>query len=491
MLKSFLIRWVDVRRGERATALGMALFFFLAMATFWAMKPMKRGLFISYHKEHKLELLGAQFSGAEAEQLAKVVNVCAALLLAMGLSYISRRLAPRYVVLLFCLLFVAAFPAYASVIGSPSMLTVWSFYVFGDMYNTLMLTLFWILMNDSVKVESAKRLYGIVGLGGVTGGMIGATLLRSSVMMYGREMILLLCIVPTIIIGVIGFFMARRKQLNQPQPDGPDSFVKSTNSSGERLDAPRGFGTDNSLFRGLRLLASSKYLLAISMLVAFYEIASSIVDFQLSAMVEQHVTNGLARDQYFGFVAQIQGFASIFVQLFLTSYIMRRFGVGCALLALPAAIFLGSISFLLLPTLSLATLMSVSDNSMNYSINQSAKEVLYVPMAAEEKYQAKAFIDMFVQRFAKVIAVGLNLSLVAFVSIEQVRWLSLASLLMLTIWIGVVRFAGHNFDRLAREQATRIIETDLTLSDTRGETHGATSRSLGRPAMASASHASC
>ena len=52
--------------------------------------------------------------------------------------------------------------------------------------------------------------------------------------------------------------------------------------------------------------------------------------------------------------------------------------------------------------------LNTADNGFSYSINQSAKEALYVPTTREEKYKAKAFIDMFVQRFAKALAVGLS-----------------------------------------------------------------------------------
>jgi AAA family ATP:ADP antiporter len=56
---------------------------------------------------------------------------------------------------------------------------------------------------------------------------------------------------------------------------------------------------------------------------------------------------------------------------------------------------------------------------------------------------------MFVQRFAKVIAVVLNLTFVAYVSLENVRWLSVAALLVLVVWIMIVRFAGRQFEELA------------------------------------------
>ena len=57
-----------------------------------------------------------------------------------------------------------------------------------------------------------------------------------------------------------------------------------------------------------------------------------------------------------------------------------------------------SSGFVLLPLLWVGSFLSIADNALNYSMNQSAKESLYVPTSPVEKYQAKAFIDVFVQR---------------------------------------------------------------------------------------------
>lgn len=59
---------------------------------------------------------------------------------------------------------------------------------------------------------------------------------------------------------------------------------------------------------------------------------------------------------------------------------------------------------------------------------------------------------MFVQRSAKVLAVVLNLVVVYYVGIANVRWLSLAALLILMAWIWVVRFAGSEFKERASEK---------------------------------------
>lgn len=133
---------------------------------------------------------------------------------------------------------------------------------------------------------------------------------------------------------------------------------------------------------------------------------------------------------------------------------MTKFGVGVALLVLPVAALTGSTAFLLYPSLLTGSALNTTDNAFNYSINQSAKESLYVPTTKEEKYKAKAFIDMFVQRFAKSLAVGLSLLITAFFAdFSTIRWLSLISGVILILWIISARYAGKKFDEMTRPQS--------------------------------------
>jgi AAA family ATP:ADP antiporter len=110
---------------------------------------------------------------------------------------------------------------------------------------------------------------------------------------------------------------------------------------------------------------------------------------------------------------------------------------------------------LVAPSLLIGSALNTADNGLNYSINQSAREALYVPTTRREKYEAKAFIDMFVQRFAKAVAVGLSLVITTvFAGFESVRWLSLVTAAILVAWIVIARFAGREFDRLTGERAS-------------------------------------
>jgi AAA family ATP:ADP antiporter len=429
------IRMFDIRRGEWGKALAMSGFFFLVISVFWVVKPIKRGLILGYYADDPLRLFDWTWHGAEVEQLAKAVNVLVALV-AVGLFTAAvRRFRRVVVVYACCAVFAVGFAAYGLGVDDLNGPLVFSFYAFGDLFNTVMVVLFWAFMNDLVEPDQAKRLYGVVGLGGVLGGLFGSTVVRQAVEDVGRAGLLASCVIPLFVVAVIAWWV-----------DG--IAHKRFGREGHRLEAKH----RSALFEGARLVRGSHYLTGIAATILLYEIVSNVVDFQLSATVQRLIEGDTERDAFFALVGQVTGVVSVVVQLVLTSLVMRRFGVGVALMFLPIAILVGSMGFLAVSTLAFATMMSASDNALNYSINQSAKEALYVPTTRDEKYKAKAFIDMFVQRSAKLLAVGLNLAFAAVVGLAAVRWLSLGTIAALVVWIPLARYLGRRFEDRAEKR---------------------------------------
>lgn len=434
-VRSIKEQFFDIKKQEWPTAILMSTFFFMVIATFWILKPMKRGLLVNYYQETPLQLLGTSFAGAEVEQLAKVLNMIVVYGIVIIFTMLSRKYSRQKMNTILCLIFSGLFILFASLMQTPSAGVSWSFYVLGDMFNSTMLVFFWASANDIFSADQAKRTYGIVGLGGIIGGIIGSSVVAGYVNVLGRSTLLYICLIPLAVMILIGYVV--------------DSRVEDKQEELEKDEGCGGCKKENAVYEGAQLVFKSKYLLSIVCIIGLYEMVSNIVDFQLSATIANEVTGNLNKDAYFGFVGQITSIISLVVQLFFTSFVMKRYGVGIALLFLPIAITLGSVGFLVIPSLLFVTIMSASDNSLNYSINQSAKEALYTPTSKDEKYKAKAFIDMFVQRAAKVLAVILNLAVATFVGLSNVRWLSIACLIILVFWILVVRYAGKEFDRRA------------------------------------------
>jgi AAA family ATP:ADP antiporter len=497
MLEPIKERFFDLKRDEWPRALALSFFFFLVIAVFWVLKPIKKGALISFYKEEPLRFLGITFAGAEVEQLAKVVNMIVVYGVVVLFTIMVRHFKRQQVVYIFCVLISILLAVFAYAVAQPDPLTAWSFYVFGDIFNSIMVATFWAFTNDVNTPGQSKRLYGIIGLGGVVGGAVGATFVSTLVdvegarellgrapadlnlpqkvqrtvlsvlfpiyeqviaffrqvneavgitgfddQMMGRTSLILLCIVAMALIAAIAYYVHHRAgrsdtpETASDEPDNDDEEKRSTMSAA---------------LEGARLVFQSKYLLAILAIIGLYEMVSNVIEFQLSASVETSAMQGPDIDAFFGTYGLLISVVSISAQLFVTPYVMNRWSVGAALIILPIVDLILSAGFLLVPVLYMAAALSIGDNGLYYSIMQSAKESLYTPTSRDEKYKAKAFIDMFIQRGAKGVAVGLNLAFAAFVSIQAVRWLSLLSIPLIIGWIFVVRYAGHAFKEHADE----------------------------------------
>jgi ATP:ADP antiporter, AAA family len=425
---------LDIRRDEWPQALGMFAYFFLVITTFWILKPLKKGIFIGHYDELGFDLGGWHMNAAQAELLAKVLNMLVALVAVAVFSWLARALQRQGLTLAFSAFFVAAFVVYAAALQNPGPTTVWTFYLFGDLYSTLMVATFFAFLNDSVNPASAKRLYGLIGLGGVSGGWFGTEALRLYIKDLSTSQWMWVCLVVAILIAGLALVVGRRV-------DGQavDTPAAATPAPAEEP------ASGNPALEGARLVFRSPYLLSVVAIVGLYEMVSTIMDFQFSSTISYYLQGDEIGVQFANVFAFTNRFAFI-VQLLLTSFVMKRFGVGIALLFLPVAALAGSAAFLAAPVLLVGSALNTADNGFSYSINQSAKEALYVPTSREEKYKAKAFIDMFVQRFAKALAVGLSLLITMFFTgFESLRWLSLVTVVILILWIIAARYAGRVF----------------------------------------------
>ena len=428
-----------VQRSELPFALLMFGYFFLVITSFWILKPLKKSLFIEHYDQTGFDLLGWQMLASQAELLAKVLNMVVAFVAVVVFSWLANRFRRQQLTFIFTGFFLASYLAYTLVIRDPGGVTVWSFYLFGDLFSTLMVATFFAFLNDSVTPDAAKRLYGPVGLGGVAGGAVGSLVVARFIGRLGLVDWLWVAFGVGVAILLVAF-AAGRLVAAAPPPSPAQS------SPGPPAPEPGG----NPALEGAKLVVRSRYLLAIVAIVGIYEIVSTILDFQFTSTIA-HYLEGPAIGAQFATVFAITNVVALLVQLFLTSLIMTRLGVGVALLVLPVVILCGSAGFLALPILWMGSLLNTADNGFSYSINQSAKESLYVPTTRDEKYKAKAFIDMFVQRFAKALAVGVSLGVTAvFQDFDSIRWLTLVTLPLILAWIFAARYAGRHFAELSR-----------------------------------------
>ena len=70
-------------------------------------------------------------------------------------------------------------------------------------------------------------------------------------------------------------------------------------------------------------------------------------------------------------------------QALLASRFLRYGGFGLALLTLPVISLVSYAAMALVPVIAVVKVMKVAENSTNYSINNTARQVLWLPTTAE------------------------------------------------------------------------------------------------------------
>jgi AAA family ATP:ADP antiporter len=149
---------------------------------------------------------------------------------------------------------------------------------------------------------------------------------------------------------------------------------------------------------------------------------------------------------------------ALVLQSLVASRLLRYGGFAVILLLLPVISVLTYSAMALVPILLIVRIMKTAENATSYSINNTARQVLWLPTTAEMKYKAKPAIETFFVRVgdglaAATVVVGVH---VLALSTESFFVLNVAlALAWLLVAVVVVRehrrLVGKNYNRTEAE----------------------------------------
>jgi len=294
------------------------------------------------------------------------------------------------------------------------------FWFWADIFLVTSVTQFWILVNDIYNPRQAKRLVGFLVSGGLFGGVAGA-LLASLSKVVGTENLLLICPFMLGICLVIVNLVHRNLQKERKEEVEPAE---------ERKKPKIGYGKSFSLLR------KNRHLLLLIGIMAVAIIVTTLIDFQFNYFVEGAYPNKDARTAFLGKFFFVFLIFSYFLHVFSTNRILKNFGIRVALLVAPFFLLVFSCAIFIVPFALIywALIIKGTDKSLAHSLNQSVRELLYIPIPPEIKYKAKVFIDMFVNKFAK--GIGALLILLFFSALHfEIKFISLVAIIFILAWI--------------------------------------------------------
>lgn len=439
--------WGDFSREELKKFSLLSLGFFFLIGSYWPLKILKDAIFIN--------MVGSIYQ-PDAKILSLVLFFPLVLFYSKLVDYFSKEKLIYFFVFLYMaigLLFVYFFYhptiGVANPVQSPYRFLGWAYYLFVESYISVMVSLYWAFINDVTTPESAKRGYGILIFGSQFGAVIfillGSYLSRDPALYAKRvPLIALISVLMLFMIAVVAFIMTHvvsRDVLRGYQT----KEQLETEAEGIALHEPE--KPSVGFFEGLKTLIKIPYVGGIFGMVFFHEVVSALMHYRMLRLLEAtyYSHQGLINKFLFNFTLSMQTISCLFA-LFGTSYFQRKFGVGGCLVAYPLLLGIGISCYLVNPTLAFIAGVIVIAKGINYVLNQPAKEMLYIPTTRAVKYKAKAWIDMFGLRSAKMGGSVVNKSL-GVVS----KLTAGISLGIVVFWIVLSRFVGLYHSKVVKK----------------------------------------
>src|SRR5262245_22084351 len=311
-------------------------------------------------------------------------------------------------------------------------------YIWVSVFGVITASQFWLLANHVFNAREAKRLYALVGAGGVLGGSFGGGFTSFGAHVFGTPNLLLWCM------GFMGLTILILELVSREAPTAQTPIS---------LDEEQTAGSSET-WRLLRLIWASRHLTMLTAILGITVIVESFVDFELKSLSKQLFGTQDQLTSFFGSLFAYLGTLSMLFQILLTGRVLKRFGVGASILFMPIALLTGSLVLALFPTLWAVGFLKISDVSFRYSIHRSGVELLYLPVPISIKNQVKGFIDMFIDRFGRGLG-GLLLIFFSQVLPLSISQLSLLVCGMIGIWLYLsiaIRKEYLNSFRLALEK---------------------------------------
>ena len=400
MIKHIIQKVFDVREGEFKVSFLMTGYIFLIIAVLLIIKPTVNALFLSALGVEQLPI---------AFLLVALTAVLSSFAYSKALTKFSlQKLIEVTLISSIVVLLCLAVLLYLNLVNGWAL---YFFYVWVAIYAVLSASQFWVLANMVFNVREAKRLFGFIGSGAILGGIFGGY--ATSLLAPFVETEMLLFLAASLLLSCIpllrNIWKLRVSKLN---------IYKQTKRSLVLDERP------------FALIKKSKHLTYIALMVAVSVLVAKLVDYLFSDFASNAIPDTEELTSFFGFWFSTFNLVSLMVQLFITHRIVGIWGVGFSLFLLPFGIFLGGVTFFILPELSVVVAIKAMDGILKQSIHKSATELLALPLPFDLKNKTKSFIDVVVDSIATGLA--------GFVLIFVVKGLELPSAYIVGIILGLV-----------------------------------------------------
>jgi AAA family ATP:ADP antiporter len=293
-------------------------------------------------------------------------------------------------------------------------------YAWKDIYILLMFKQLWSLIHSTIPSSKARYLYGMIFGVGTLGSLLGGLIPSFGAHALGT---------PTLLLFTFPLYACLWITFRRAHAESRLSF-SSLQALGEKVGLSEGFG----------LIRNSPLLLSIVLLVILMQASVGLLEFQFNHAVQSEIPLQDARAEYVGRALTLTNGLSLFLQWVGSFLLVRSFGVKGSHWVVPVLLFCNALASFSFPSFAMLSASFILLKSVDFSLFGVIREMLYIPMKLDEKFRAKAVIDVFVHRTSKSIISIVILSLQWIAGTELFHWVGVSSMLLFICWMAVVFF---------------------------------------------------
>jgi AAA family ATP:ADP antiporter len=292
------------------------------------------------------------------------------------------------------LFFIAGLEIFAAGVAAHVPYVGVAFFIWVGIFNISLVAQFWSFANDIYNKEAGDRLFPIIMMGMTAGAPMGS-FIAARLFRSGIQPAMILHVAAVLLATTVAIYLRinRRDEQRATQP-------------AERLSDSGGFS----------LVLASPYLRLIAGVIILLNVVNTTGEYLVARLLTAHVSELAQASASFDKQAYIGAFSgdyqfsvnivALLLQAFVASRLVKYRGLAGVLLALPMialggyAVIAAGVGF------SVVRWIKTAENATDYSIMNTARQLLWLPTSREEKYKAKQAIDTFGVRIGDLLSAG-------------------------------------------------------------------------------------
>ncbi|MFK8030412.1 MAG: NTP/NDP exchange transporter [Gammaproteobacteria bacterium] len=417
--------WHELRDALKSSQFQVAfLFFYCLLFAYYLLRPVREEVGILQGVDNLQWLYTGTF----------VVMLLIVPLFGWLKNKLRRRTLVRTVYLFFSLNLMAFYVLFAE-----DLMSTWvarAFFIWLSVFNMFAVSVFWSLMADVYPRRKARSLFAPVAAAGSLGGISGSWITAQYVTDIGIRNLLLLAALLLVVVALCATRLLRY---------GDEHRAERAAATGNAApDLAQEQANQGGILVGVTALANSPYLAKIAIISLLYTVIASLLYFIQQNLVAEFLSDSLVRTQFFARINLAINIAALCFQFFVTSWLVKRFGVSGTYSGSIIAVIAGVIVLGIWPAVATIAVAQIVLRAGQFGTMKPCYDMLFSAVSREQKYKSKNFIDTSLVRGGDLLGgwsfTGLKLAGLTVGGITAV------TVVLLVALAGVAIKVGREFD---------------------------------------------